>query len=339
MKDVWRMQAMPLAGLVLVSMIVAAAWWLNQRLSLQAFGIGLLSLSLLLGMLLGNVMQVSPVLKPGIDVAQQKMLRLGVMLFGLHVSIGQLLHVGWLALGMDVMVMTTILAGGIWLGIRVFGMERDLVVMTAAGSAICGAAAVLATEPVVRGSSAHISMAVATVVLFGSLAMLIYPLIYHYIGVDPEMFGVYVGATVHEVAQVVAVGHSIGDGAEQTAVIVKLMRVMLLAPALLLLSLWWRRGEVAAGQAHGRLTIPWFAFGFIAVVVIHSIWPLSQALHQKMLLLDSLMLSAAMAGLGLETRFDRLRVLGLKPLMFAAVLFLVLVLGGGLLSRYLLLSV
>ena len=109
--------------------------------------------------------------------------------------------------------------------------------------------------------------------------------------------------------------------------------------SLLLLSLWWRRGEVAAGQVHGGLTIPWFAFGFIAVVVIHSIWPLSQALHQKMLLLDSLMLSAAMAGLGLETRFDRLRVLGLKPLMFAAVLFLVLVLGGGLLSRYLLLSV
>ncbi|HXH71631.1 MAG TPA: putative sulfate exporter family transporter [Mariprofundaceae bacterium] len=324
-----------LSGLLPVAAIVAVATWAARELPLERFGVGTLSLSLLAGMLLGNALRLPAALQPGVHFAQQKLLRLGVMLFGLHVSIGQLLQVGWQALGIDLAVMSLILIGGIWIGIRWFGLERDLAVMTAAGSAICGAAAVLATEPVVRGSSAHTSMAVATVVLFGTLAILIYPLIYHFSGINPHSFGIYVGATVHEVAQVVAVGHSIGGGAEETAVIVKLLRVMLLAPVLLLLSLWWRRSE-AGGAGRAKLSIPWFAFGFVGVVIVNSLWPMSSPLHAGLETLDTLLLAAAMAALGLETRFARLRVLGLKPLLFAGLLFVMLAIGGDLLTRWLL---
>lgn len=323
-----------LAGLLPVTAIVVAASWAMQALPLERYGAGPLSVALLGGMLLGNMLPMPPALQPGIHFAQQKLLRLGVMLFGLHVSIGQLLQVGWQALGIDLLIMSVILVGGIWIGIRLFGLERDLAVMTAAGSAICGAAAVLATEPVVRGSSAHTSMAVATVVLFGTLAILVYPVIYHFSAIDPHSFGIYVGATVHEVAQVVAVGHSIGHGAEETAVIVKLMRVMLLAPVLLLLSVWWRRSESAdAGRA--KLTIPWFAFGFVAVVAANSFWQLPRGMHHELETLDTLLLAAAMAALGLETRFVRLRVLGFRPLLFAGVLFLMLLTGGDLLTHWL----
>ncbi|HKJ82781.1 MAG TPA: YeiH family protein [Mariprofundaceae bacterium] len=325
-----------LTGGALVALIVAIAWWSDQALQLERFGLGTLSLALFLGMILGNILRMPAVMQPGIHFAQQRLLRAGVMLYGLHVSIGQLLHVGGEAFGIDLIVMATILIGGIWLGIRVFGLERDLAVMTAAGSAICGAAAVLATEPVVRGNSAHTSMAVATVVVFGTLAILIYPVIYHLTGANPQTFGIYIGSTVHEVAQVVAVGHSIGDGAEQTAVIVKLMRVMMLAPILLLLSWWWGRSEQNEGHGKAKLTIPWFAFGFIAVVVINSLWTMPGTLHRGLELIDTLMLSAAMAALGLETRFGRMRVLGLKPLMFAGVLFLTLMVGGNLLTGWLL---
>jgi len=324
------------AGIGVITMIITVAWWLAQTLSLADFGIGPLSLALFIGILLGNAHRLPAMLQPGIHFAQQKLLRAGIMLFGLHVSIEQLLHVGGQAFAIDLIVITTILIGGTWLGIRVFRLEHDLAVMIAAGSAICGAAAVVATEPVVRGSSAHTSMAVATVVIFGSLAMLIYPLIFHITGATPESFGIYTGATVHEVAQVVAIGHGIGDNAAQTAVIVKLLRVMLLAPVLMLLTLWWRSKE--SNTCHGRsgLTIPWFAFGFIVVVIINSSWSMPPQLHQNLALLDTLMLSAAMAALGLETRLDRMRQLGLKPLLFAGVLFLFLMTGGGILTQWLL---
>jgi len=325
------------AGLVPVAAIVIVASWAAGALPLQRFGAGPLSLALLAGMLLGNALRLPAILQPGIHYAQQKLLRLGVMLFGLHVSISQLLQVGWEALGIDLTVMSLIMVGGIWIGIRLFGLERDLAVMTAAGSAICGAAAVLATEPVVRGSNAHTSMAVATVVLFGTMAIMVYPLIYHWSGIDPHSFGIYIGATVHEVAQVVAVGHSIGGGAEDTAVIVKLLRVMLLAPVLLLLSLWWRRSTDEAA-VRTKLTIPWFAFGFVAVVIVNSIWQLPQGLHGILESLDTLLLAAAMAALGLETHFARLRVLGLKPFLFAGVLFLMLAVGGDFLTQWLLRS-
>jgi len=324
------------AGNMLVAAIVGLAWWSGQVLSLGQYGVGPLSLALLIGILLGNSMRLPAMMQPGIHFAQQRLLRAGVMLFGLHVSVGQLLHVGGEAFGIDLIVMATILIVGTWIGIRVFGLDRDLAVMTAAGSAICGAAAILATEPVVRGSSAHTSMAVASVVVFGSLAILIYPLIYHFTGATPEAFGIYIGATVHEVAQVVAVGHSIGGGAEQTAVIVKLMRGMMLAPVLLLLSLWWRRVEHVEGHGKSRLIIPWFAFGFVGVVIVNSIWSMPQPLHRELELLDTLMLAAAMAALGLETRFDRMRALGVKPLMFAGVLFLMLMVGGDILTYWLL---
>jgi uncharacterized integral membrane protein (TIGR00698 family) len=325
-----------LAGILAVSAIVAFGWWANERLDMGRFGLNTLSVSLFIGMLLGNMLRLPGNTRPGIVFAQQRLLRLGVMLFGLHVSVGELLHVGGEAFTVDLIVMAVILIGGSWLGIRVFGLDRDLAIMTAAGSAICGAAAVLATEPVVKGNSAHTSMAVASVVLFGTIAILLYPLIYHFSHTNSEMFGIYVGATVHEVAQVVAVGHSINERVEQTAVIVKLMRVMLLAPVLLLLSVWWRNGGHAPDGPRHRIIIPWFAFGFIAVVVINSVWAMSPALHKGLEIADTLMLAAAMAALGLETRFAQMRALGIKPLAFAGVLFLILVLGGDLLTHALL---
>lgn len=323
-------------GLLAVSAIVALGWWVNEDLGMERFGLNTLSLSIFIGMIVGNIIRLPKSTRPGIVFAQQRLLRLGVMLFGLHVSVGELLHVGGEAFTIDLIVMATILIGGSWLGIRVFGLERDLAIMTAAGSAICGAAAVLATEPVVKGNSAHTSMAVATVVLFGTIAILLYPLIYH-LGhmASSEMFGIYVGSTVHEVAQVVAVGHSINDTVEQTAVIVKLMRVMLLAPVLLLLSVWWNSGGASDGRKH-RIIIPWFAFGFIGVVAINSLWAMPPALHRGLEAADTVMLAAAMAALGLETRFAQMRRLGIKPLAFAGVLFFILVVGGDLLTHALL---
>ncbi|TLS66774.1 YeiH family putative sulfate export transporter [Mariprofundus erugo] len=321
-----------LHGTGLIAAIVMTATYSCRIFSLDQYGISTLSLSLLLGITLSNICSLPGSIQPAIHFSQQKLLRGGVILFGLHISIQQLLHVGAEAVAIDLIVMATLLIGGTWLGISVFGLKRDLAVMIASGSAICGAAAVIATEPVVRGESAHTSMAVASVVIFGSLAMLIYPLLYHLTGATPESFAIYTGSTVHEVAQVIAIGHGVDDNAAQTAVIVKMIRVMLLAPALLLISIWWHRNGHADKNNASPSPIPLFAVGFIAVVIINSIWTMPETLHRNLSMTGSQMLAAGMAALGLGTDIGQLKSLGTQPLWFAATLFFLLMAGGAMLT-------
>ncbi|KAA0972802.1 putative sulfate exporter family transporter [Pseudomonas sp. ANT_H12B] len=165
---------------------------------------------------------------------------------------------------LDMSVITTVLVVGYLFGTRVLKLDRETTLLTCAGSAICGAAAVLAAEATIRSRPAATSMAVATVVLFGSLSMLVYPLLYPLTGLNESTFGIYIGATVHEVAQVVAAGDAVGPHALANAVIVKLVRVMLLIPFLLILSQWWNIRRSDEQKTKGGIVIPWFAFGFVA---------------------------------------------------------------------------
>jgi len=210
-------------------------------------------------------------------------------------------------------------------------MDRETTLLTSAGSAICGAAAVLATESTIRSRPAATSMAVATVVLFGSLAMLVYPLLYPLLGMEEGLYGIYIGATVHEVAQVVAAGEAVGPDALANAVIVKLVRVMMLVPFLLIIGQWWlhqRDTDATDDGARAGLVIPWFAFGFMAMVVLNSLVSLPVPLHDGLVLVGQLSLTMAMAALGYETRTERLRSLGLRPFILALTLFVMLLTGG-----------
>lgn len=166
-------------------------------------------------------------------------------------------------------------------------------------------------------------------VLFGSLAMLVYPLLYPLTGLDEGLFGIYIGATVHEVAQVVAAGDAVGPAALDAAVIVKLVRVMLLVPFLLIVGRWWAARDT--GGEPGRLTIPWFALGFLGMVLFNSLVQLPPQLHSALIVIGQLGMTMAMAALGYETRLERLAALGLRPFLLALGLFLLLT-GGGLLS-------
>lgn len=121
-------------------------------------------------------------------------------------------------------------------GQKVFGLDRHTSWLIGAGSSICGAAAVLATEPVVKAEASKVTVAVATVVIFGTIAIFLYPAMYPLLAhwFSPETYGIYIGSTMHEVAQVVAAGHAINPDAENAAVIAKMLRVMMLAPFLIL---------------------------------------------------------------------------------------------------------
>ena len=311
-----------LAGLGLA----ATPWF--QHLQLSA-----LTLAIVIGMLLGNLIgsRLPQRLAPGIGFSQRDLLRAGVVLYGLRISFQQIAAVGPGALLLDLTIVASTLALGVWIGRRWLGLDRDTALLTACGSAICGAAAVLATERVLRAEPGKVAVAIASVVLFGTLNIFLYPQLYPHLGLAPLEFGVYAGATVHEVAQVVAVGNAIGPQATDTAVIVKLTRVLLLVPFLFLLGGWQAR----RGGERGAISVPWFALAFVGACAFNSLVALPPSLRARLLDLDTLLLATAMAALGLETRFARLRALGPKPLLLALLLFGWLAIGGYWLTRWL----
>ncbi len=320
-------------GLALSVLIAAAALWAGAQPQLANAGLSALTLAILAGMVLGN--SVYPRLKPrcnsGVLFAKQHLLRAGIVLYGLRLTFSQIAEVGVSGIIIDALTLTSTFTLACVLGPRVFGLDRQTSWLIGAGSSICGAAAVLAAEPVVKADAGKVTVSVATVVIFGTLAIFIYPALWPLLQslFTPENFGIYIGATVHEVAQVVAAGHAVSPQAESTAVIAKMLRVMMLAPFLLFLAARVKQLAPAKKDAPSKITLPWFALLFIAVAVINSFHLLPGALVQSLVTLDTLLLAMAMAALGLSTHLSTLCQAGLKPILLALCLFVWLLVGGG----------
>lgn len=334
----WRALA---PGLALTGVIAFASIHLAQLDWLQSNGISALTLAIVLGMAIGNTIysRVSAVADAGVTLSKAKLLRLGIILYGLRLTFQDIGNVGWTGVAIDAAVIFSTFGLACLLGTRVFGLDRKTAMLIGTGSSICGAAAVMAAEPVVRARAEQVMVAVATVVVFGTLAMFLYPVLYHLNGqhhlitMSPNAFGVFAGSTIHEVAQVVAAGRAVGEQAADTAVITKMVRVMMLAPFLIILSAWLSRADRSEPQARagqsGGVVIPWFAFGFVVVAGLNSLDVLPPAVVREITSIDGALLAMAMAGLGLSTHISAVRKAGIRPLALAAVLFAWLV-GGGL---------
>ncbi len=343
---------------ILVSHRIA---WLAEQPWVARWGLSALTLAIVGGIVLGNT--VYPALHTrcgtGVDYAKQRLLRLGIILFGLRITLQQIAQVGWTGVLIDVVMLASSFGLAVWLG-RWLRIDGQTAILIGAGSSICGAAAVLATEPVIQARGDKVAVAVATVVVFGTLSMFGYPLLHPWLaslGVSDAAYGVYVGSTVHEVAQVVGAARAVGETAANQAVITKMIRVMLLAPFLLALSLAVARRGVRVGASapvlttaaataaipapaadasgRGRITIPWFALGFVLVALLNSLPLLPAALKAMLLALDNLLLAMAMGALGLSTHASAISRAGSRPLALAALLFAWLVLGGGLVNALL----
>ncbi|MNK21885.1 hypothetical protein D3C87_401530 [compost metagenome] len=318
-------------GVALAAMALAALPWL------QAHGISALTLAIVLGIALGNSVypRLAPQAAAGVGFSKQWLLRAGIVLYGLRLTFQDIGQVGVGGVLIDALVLTSTFALAWWAGTRWFGIDRESALLIGAGSAICGAAAVMAAEPVVRGRAEQVTVAVSTVVVFGTLAMFLYPALYPLTlahGVMPmseQAYGVFTGSTVHEVAQVVAAGRAVSEGAADTAVIAKMVRVMMLAPFLVALSLLLARGGSAQpGAARAKIVVPWFAFGFVAVAGLNSLHLLPAAWVAIAMDVDTVLLAMAMAALGLTTHVSALRQAGMKPLLLALLLFGWLLAGG-----------
>lgn len=331
-------------GLAITLLIALASLWLASRGWFQAHAFGALTLSILLGMLVGNTIYKRVQLKAsaGVGFARKYLLQVGIVLYGMQISVTDLSRVGLQGFLIDTLVLTTTFALAYLVGKRVLGLEARTAVLIGAGSSICGAAAVLATESVTQAKPDQVAVAIATVLVFGTLSTLLYPALFHLNGLwhllptSQHWFGLFAGSTVHEVAQVVAATRPIGSEATDLAVITKMIRVMLLAPFLVLLALFISRKEKAANaaRAHAQWTqhIPWFAFVFIGTIFLHSLLDMPSAFKAEIGQFDILLLSMAMGALGLLTDFSAIRSAGWRPLLLGGILFLWLLLGGGVLN-------
>ena len=333
-----------LPGILLTGAIAIFATELARSAWMQANGISALTLAIVGGMIAGNTVypRIAGFSARGIAFSKQILLRVGIILFGLRLTFQDIGQVGVAGVMIDAIVLSSTFVLACWAGTRLFGLNRRTAMLIGAGSSICGAAAVMATEPVVRGRAEEVCIAVSTVVAFGTLAIFIYPALYHlnerghWLSLTPFAYGLFTGSTVHEVAQVVAAGKAVADTAANTAVIAKLVRVMMLAPFLVLLSAYLSRNAeepaapaAAAAPSHSwRGVIPWFALGFIAVAGFNSMAVLPRSFVSAAIDVDTLILATAMAALGVSTQFSAIRAAGIKPLGLAALLFGWLIFGG-----------
>ena len=282
----------------------------------------------------------------GITFSGKKILRFAIVFYGFRITFQQIMNVGVDGFMVSLIMLSTTFLLGTYLGMKAFKMDRDTSMLTAAGGAVCGAAAVLATEPVLKAQGHKTAVAVSMVVLFGTISMFLYPILYAsiiepatgFLHMSTQEFGIYVGGTIHEVAQVVAVPASILGAPQEmanSAVIVKMTRVILIAPMLIILGIYLSYQAKKTGAISGgvQLVIPWFAVYFIGMAGFNSLHLVPQNIVAIINQIDTFLLTMAMTALGMGTIFAKFRGLGLAPLYTAGSMFLWLVIGGFLVTK------
>jgi len=330
-------------GLLFCGFIALIASFSGTLPWLQQYGLSELTVAIILGMLIGNTWyaKVEDSMAPGVVLSKHKLLRLGIILYGFRLTVQDVANVGFEGIASAVLVLCSTFLLALFVGIKLFKLSKESVILIGAGSSICGAAAVMAAEGEVDAEAEDVSVAIATVVVFGSVAMFLYPYLYelnltlNWISTNSVAFGIYAGSTIHEVAQVVAAGMSINPEVSDVAVITKMVRVMMLAPFLLLLPLFYTVKSTSSDPAKETVFhIPWFAVLFVAMTVLNSMKILPVQLVNVLVEIDTILLSMAMAALGLTTHLSVVRKAGIKPLLLALILFVWLIVGGALINRF-----
>ena len=251
------------------------------------------------------------------------MLRFAIILLGLQLTAQQIAEVGMTGVAVIATTLIATFAVTTWLGRRL-GVERKLTELIAAGTSICGASAVIAVNTVTEAHDEDVAYAVACVTIFGSIAMFLYPALPGLFHLAPRAYGLWSGASIHEIAQVVAASFQAGAEAGGYGTVAKLTRVAMLAPVVIALGLLAsrRHSHRAPGAARKGAPIPYFVLGFIALVIVNSLVTVPPAAKSWLVPGTTFLLSLALAAMGLETDLRKLRAKGLRPLLLGALAWL-----------------
>lgn len=334
-------RASKLHGILLITLFSFAAFYIADFDFVKRLSLSPLIVGIVLGILYANSLRnhLPQTWVPGITFCTKFVLRAGIILYGFRLTYQQVMQIGLPAIVIDTIIVLFTIIIGVIFG-RLLKMDRDISLLTSTGSAICGAAAVLGAEPIVRSEPHKTAVAVSTVVIFGTLSMFLYPVLYRsgVFDLTPEQMGLYTGATLHEVAHVAGAGNAMGEAISDPAVIVKMIRVLLLAPALLVMSIALARipaKSAGTTECRRRVTIPWFAVGFVVVIAFNSLNLLPREAVDAINTFDTFLLTMAMTALGAETSIDKFKKAGSRPFVLALILYAWLVIGGYLLVKYL----
>ena len=340
-----------LHGILLIALFSFSAFYIAEIPFVKSLSFSPLIVGIILGMLYANSLRnrLPETWVPGIKFCTKQILRAGIVLYGFRLTLTQVAEVGLSAIVVDAIIVAGTIFLGVWFG-KLMKLDKDTALMTSTGSAICGAAAVLGAEPVVKCEGHKTAIAVSTVVIFGTVSMFLYPIMYRsgmLDGLSNLGVAIYTGSTLHEVAHVAGAGNAMDPtdalGIAGPATITKMIRVMMLAPVLVIMSfaLVGRKISVGDKKEKSKITIPWFAFGFIGIICVNSLLqyicgvdsvkeiPLNGAIEY----IDTFLLTMAMTALGTETSFDKFKQAGAKPFVLAALLYVWLLVGGYFLAK------
>ena len=328
-----------LHGVLLITLFSCAAFYIGDMDFVKSLSLSPMIVGIVLGMLYANSLRnnLPDTWVPGIQFCSKRVLRFGIILYGFRLTFQNVLDVGLPAILIDAIVVTLTICGGVLVG-KLLKMDKDIALLASVGSGICGAAAVLGAESAIKAKPYKTAVAVSTVVIFGTLAMFVYPVLYRngVFDLNPQQMGIYTGSTVHEVAHVVGAGNAMGPEVSNSAIIVKMIRVMMLVPVLLVISFFMMRAAMMSGEgsSRGKINMPWFAILFLVVIAFNSFDLLPAGLVDFINTFDTFLLTMAMTALGAETSIDKFRKAGFKPFVLAFILFIWLMGGGYCLAKY-----
>ncbi len=325
-------------GILLIMLFACAAFLIGGTKWIKSLSLSPMVVGIIIGMVYANSCggKMPASWSPGIKFCSKRVLRTGIVLYGFKLTFQDVMNVGGTAIALDAVIVCGTIGLGVLLG-RWLKIDRSIALLTSCGSAICGAAAVLGVDGAIRPKPYKTAVAVATVVIFGTLSMFLYPILYRagIFDLTPDMAGLFTGATVHEVAHVVGAANAMGGEVSNTAIIVKMIRVMMLVPVLLVIA-WTvsHSHNTQTGEGKTSITVPWFAILFLVVIGFNSLGILSADSVAWINNLDTFFLTMAMAALGAETSFDKFKKAGFKPFLLAALLYCWLVGGGYCLVKF-----
>ena len=331
-----------LHGVLLIALFSCAAFYIGEMSFVRSISFSPMIVGIILGMLYANSLRnhLPETWVPGIQFCSKKILRIGIILYGFRLTFQDVMAIGLPAMLIDVIIVAVTICGGIYLG-KLLKMDRGIALLTSIGSGICGAAAILGAESTIKAKPYKTAVSVSTVVIFGTISMFLYPFLYpeRTLCTDSRQDGIYTGATLHEVAHVVGAGDAMGNGISDSAIIVKMIRVMMLVPVLLIttyLVARARKRQVQKGQKFsedcGALVCNrlYGCHRFSILLICFLAQLVAGINHTGYLFADN-----GYDALGTETSIDKFRKAGAKPFVLALLLYVWLVVGGYFLVKYL----
>jgi uncharacterized integral membrane protein (TIGR00698 family) len=309
-----------LPGLGLLLALAAPAMLIQHQITVSGRTVvSAVAIAIVIGVLLRNLVGLPEACKPGVSLAVKRLLRIGIALLGAQLSLGQVLRTGGKAVVVVAACILLAILAVRFVSMRM-GLSDRLGTLLGVGTSICGVSAIVATAPAIEAKQEETSLAVATITVFGLLAVVIYPLLGRALGLTDVFFGTWAGTAVNDTSQVVATGLIYSQRAGEVATVVKLTRNLFMAPVIVVLSSIYLARARSAGDGAAKkggvslkTAVPGFVLGFLAMAVLNSLNAFPAAALDLIRTASAWLIVIALAGVGVETNLASLRTIGFRP--------------------------